>query len=271
MPITYYRGISALYGSVDRNLRTTFYDKARWDVARLERLRLAGPGTPVLFIHGYNNSHDEALLRGFAVADSIGPDFPVVVLSWPSYASRRRYVWDEANAEWSSATTRPVIEDLAKQGRSPIILAHSMGNRIALDALRHYRVRTGNHLPIERLIMASPDVDRQQVRESLIAGIGAPVTIYVSTDDQPLSASWRMHGLPRAGDLSGSVTGRVPHYYFHGIAKVELVNTAKVRRDVLGHSDFIETEQGAGDLCRIVRGIDTKAAIPWTTSRTIGT
>lgn len=229
--------------------------------AELERQIGAAPtGTEtILYIHGFNNTHDEALRRAHAIRTAVGDGRSVLAFTWPSYASKRKYFWDEVNAEWTGGQAMVLLERLAFGGRKVIIVAHSMGNRVALDLVRSWPLRhPGRPIPIAQLIMASPDVDRAWFARQAEIGLSVPVTLYGSTYDQPLSASWRSHAYARAGDLSARVTGNdleVPYSYRNAPA-VTVVDTSLVATGLLKHSDFIESAQGAADLCRVITGVD---------------
>lgn len=247
-----YRAGDPWYGAVDDQLQVTFYRQDQWHAAAASRLRASTSGPPVVFIHGFNNDNRTALGRALAIRKLVASDRPVIAFTWPSYASKSRYIWDEANAEWAGVAARELISTLTSSSPKIMVVAHSMGNRVALDTVRSLKPPTGPS-PVERLVMASPDVDRETVVRELKANIGTKVTIYGSRKDQPLSTSWRVHGLPRAGDLSAWVTGSVPDYKaLSGITDVEVVDTTDVRADRLGHDDFVSTLEGAADLCRVL-------------------
>jgi esterase/lipase superfamily enzyme len=251
--MTYFRGTALKYGGWDAN-GVQFYHYSKWreELAR----RIAAPAqAPILYIHGYNNSHLDALARGSAIGQATGRE--VIVMTWPSYGGLTKYFWDEANAEWSMAEARSFFDDITRIRPDMTVIAHSMGNRLALDMLQSWRVRnSGNTPPIKQLIMASPDVDRQWFLAHLRDGLGIPITLYGSTKDQPLSASWRSHGHARAGDLSRWVTGNDNDYPFDQSTGIVVVDTSAVSRGI-GHGDFIETGQGAADLCRLVNALST--------------
>ncbi|HVF36733.1 MAG TPA: alpha/beta fold hydrolase [Sphingomicrobium sp.] len=236
-----------------------FFGNDHWD-RELDRQLAAYPKTPIVYIHGFNNDNGEALARAAAIRLAVGNDRPVIALTWPSYASKRKYFWDEANAEWTTDEAHALLEHLAGRRSGVIIIAHSMGNRIALDLLRGWASRTHRPLPVQRLVMASPDVDRDWFIRLARRGFPVPVTLYASTRDQPLSASWRSHGHARAGDLSTWVTGNVngdPYRHLRDVQSLDIVDTSDVAEGLLKHADFIESWQGAADLCRVVRGEHT--------------
>lgn len=177
----------------------------------------------------------------------------VQALTWPSYGRSAKYFWDEANVEWALPEARYLFVELASISPDLIILAHSMGNRAALDMVSHWQTRhPGRAIPLKRLIMASPDVDRGMLIQRLSEEFPVDVTLYGSRRDQPLSASWRSHGYPRAGDLSTWVTGKRNAFPYDSLSRVEVVDTSEVAVGTFKHSDYIESPEAAADLCRVV-------------------
>jgi esterase/lipase superfamily enzyme len=248
--MTWLRGDQLHYGAADsRHVVHLYSEKAWWDSvnARLQAAKLG----PVVYIHGYNTSNANALARAAAVQTAAGDGHVVIAFTWPSYARVSKYGWDEANAEWSINQAGEILSRLTALRSDLIIVAHSMGNRLAWDLLTHdqpnpYKVK------IARLIMASPDIDRAEVARLRGVGLGIPVTLYGSTRDQALSASWRWHGYARAGDLSSWVTGHQPDYSLFNLPSVDIVDTSNFGHGYVHHADFIETPEGAADLCRVV-------------------
>ena len=211
-----------------------------------------------IYIHGYRSSQKAALARSFAIRAVAPAPAPVVAVTWPSYNSKLKYFWDEANAEWALVYTRQLIRSLASVDRKPVLIAHSMGNRIALDALKTMRGESGD-APVERVVMAAPDVDRDALAVDLRrpGGPGADITIYASAADQALASSWRSHGAARAGDLSRLFNTSEPAPpYFNEIERVEVVDLTGIRSEFWGHATFIETKAGAADLCRVLLNTD---------------
>ena len=257
--LTDFRSETPRFASI-RNDLISFHDRPVW-MGELNR-RIAGNDgrPPLLFIHGYNNTQEEALDRARTIEQALKQRSPAVVaLTWPSYGGETAYFWDEANAEWAGDGAAAVLAALTADAPKLLLVAHSMGNRLALAALQSMS-REARRQEIERLVMASPDVDREIVARRLKQGLGVDTTIYVSLKDQPLSGSWRGHGYPRAGDFSWWVTGRDPYYAFAWLPDVEVIDTTAVdgARINLGHTAFVSTRAGRADLCRLARGMGNK-------------
>ena len=249
--LTQYRSDQPLYAAVDGN-QITFHDYKVWRSELLRRAQVTGK-PPVMYIHGYNTDNAEALERADKIAWALKDRHPVVALTWPSYARKRAFFWDEANAEWALDGARAAVSTMVDSFPGSVLIAHSMGNRLALAATTHLKANNKSSR-LGRLVMAAPDVDRGVAAQAFANGLGADVTLYVSLRDQPLSGSWRGHGYPRAGDFSSWVSGRKPVYAFAWLPRVDVIDTTPVDRSLSGHSAFIDTAEGAADLCRVVNG-----------------
>lgn len=208
----------------------------------------------IVYVHGYNNSHAVATRRATAISALVDDRVPVIALTWPSYGSAPSFAWDEANNEWAREPALRELERIVGENGKIILVAHSMGSRLVLDALaRSPRLRER----VTQLIMAAPDVDREQMSRAIgeHGGLSMPITIYVSTRDQPLSASWRFHGYPRGGDRSYWVSGRKGYIPFTTRPGVRVIDLSQVRGDMFHHANFIESWQGASHLCHLLSGL----------------
>lgn len=250
--LTHYRSKAFNYAS-SRGGRITIHSKEPWVTAFRAR---TGGRLPLIFIHGYNNSNEAALERSARLAKALAgraEAYPVIPITWSSYGGLPHYYWDEANAEWTVAEAVKAVAELTREFPETMLLAHSMGNRLALAAVEDLKAR-GRLAGVRQFIMAAPDVDRQWLEQKLRApgALGVPTTIYVSLRDQPLSLSWRGHGYPRAGDFSWWVSGRDRTFAFAWIDGVQVVDTTNVDRTLKGHSYFVESPRVAEDICRVV-------------------
>lgn len=230
----------------------SFYEPSPW-FATLERQHGSKERPLVIFIHGFRTTNMEALDTAAHLHTVIKDDGPVLAVTWPSYGKFKDYLWDQTNAEWASSALASAALELGAKFPHIVIIAHSMGNHLALGAVGRLRDHgRGGH--VDHLIMASPDVDRATLRQLLADGLGTPVTIYGSRKDQALTTSWRVHSYPRGGDLSWWVNGHDPDYTLAWLKGVEVVDTTDVDHSLIAHSAFLDTREGAEDLCRVVHG-----------------
>lgn len=198
----------------------------------------------MVFIHGFNNRFDDAVFR-FAqiVHDSDAPVVPIL-FTWPSRGSVLAYGYDRE----STAYSRNALENLLNAiSRDPAvgeisILAHSMGNSLALETLRQMAIRDGRVAPkIRNVLLAAPDVDVDLAREA-ITDMGPKAsrpsfTLFVSQDDRALAVSRRVWGsTARLGAINPD---QEPYKTQLEQANVTVLDLTKLRAgDALNHGKF---------------------------------
>ncbi len=131
------------------------------------------PGHKVLiFVHGYNTRFEEAVYRFAQIVHDARVDVAPVLFTWPSGGSVVEYVYDRDSAMYSRDAFETVLQALVddKNVGSISILAHSMGNYLAVEALRQMAIRDhGLPSKIRDVMLASPDIDvdvfRRQIAE----------------------------------------------------------------------------------------------------------
>lgn len=156
-------------------------------------------GSLMMFVHGYNNSYQEALFRLAQL--SAGEDMQTVPLlfSWPSAADVRGYVEDRDSAMYTRdnlVQTLIMLNDVQPSGKIDI-MAHSMGAWLLMEAMRQLRLQ-GRDDVISRLQvgLAAPDIDLDVFRSQIqtVGKLNPPLTILVSRDDRALAVSRRISG-----------------------------------------------------------------------------
>jgi esterase/lipase superfamily enzyme len=202
----------------------------------------------LLFVHGYNTRFDEAVYR-FAqiVHDSNAPVVPLL-FTWPSRGRLLDYVYDRDSATYSRDALEAVLEALSKDPKvaSISVLAHSMGNFLAVESLRQMAIRNGAISPkIRDIMLASPDIDvdvfRRQIAEIEKSDKTPPVTLFVSQDDRALGLSRLLAGdEPRLGAIDPTAE---PYRSILEEAHIHVVDLTKIGSDdSLNHSKFAENE-----------------------------
>jgi esterase/lipase superfamily enzyme len=139
-------------------------------------------GKVLIFVHGFNNKFDDAVYR-FAqiVHDSKAPSVPVL-FTWPSRGEIKlgSYTYDRESANYSRDALEELIDTLDRNPNVSEInlLAHSMGNWVALEALRSRYIRPARFSDkLKNVMLVAPDVDvdvfRTQIRRMETAPICA--------------------------------------------------------------------------------------------------
>lgn len=171
------------------------------------RSRAKGRRHVLLFVHGFNNTYEDAVYR-FAqiVHDSRAQAVPIL-FTWPSRGSVLAYAYDRESTVYSRDALEQTLQALAKEPSidDVSVLAHSMGSFLTLESLRQMAIRDGRIAPkIRNVILAAPDVDVDVFRRQL-GEMGPPdkrphFTVFTSTDDRALLVSSRIAGkVPRLG------------------------------------------------------------------------
>lgn len=163
----------------------------------------------LIFVHGFNNRFDEAVYRFAQIVHDSGASGIPVLFSWPSRGEikLRAYTYDRESANYSRDELGGLIDQIAGNPRVKEIniVAHSMGNWLALEALRTIAVRN-KHYPgkIKNVLLVAPDVDVDVFRTQL-RRIGRPklrIAVFMSRDDKALALSRTIWGgVPRVGDI----------------------------------------------------------------------
>lgn len=211
-------------------------------------LQVAGPRRKVLiFVHGFNNTFEEAVLRFAQITHDSGTGAAPILFTWPSRGGLFSYLYDRESATNSRdalefvlrrAATDPAVVDVT-------ILAHSMGNWLALEALRQMAIRRGGLPPkIRTVIMASPDVDIDVFQSQYLAlGSRKPrFFLFLSRDDGALSLSRFL-----AGDkdrLGGIDPDQEPYRSKLERTNITVIDLTRVADgDPLGHTKFADSPE----------------------------
>lgn len=168
-----------------------------------------------VFVHGYNESFDEALLKAAGVA--YHAERPLILYSWPSVSKLCAYESDENNIEWSQFHFNKFVESLQAfcaqdPARKIRMVSHSMGNRLVLRASPLFKEQKC----FAEFAVVCPDVDQgvsQHYAASYFSDQGmAKIRLYMSRRDKALALSQLIHGgYKRLGEQA---TGLVNTFLF---------------------------------------------------------
>jgi len=185
-------------------------DKPAFVAAVSNQAKKTGRNKALIFVHGFNNRFDDAVYRFAQIAhDSKAPAIPIL-FTWPSRGEirLRAYTYDRESANYSRDALEDLIRTVAANPniKEINILAHSMGNWVALEALRGLAIRSGKvGDKIKYAMLVAPDVDvdvfRTQIRR--IGTTGPRFALFTSQDDKALGLSQVIWGgVPRLGEIN---------------------------------------------------------------------
>jgi esterase/lipase superfamily enzyme len=222
---------------IDRRQATTWFHRT---------VRTVPQRRVLVFIHGFNNRFDDAVFRFAQIVHDAGTPVVPVLFTWPSRGSVLAYGYDSESNTYSrnalESTLRTLASDPAVGEIS--ILAHSMGNLVALEALRQMAIRDGRITPkIRNVLLAAPDVNVDLFREAIMdMGKARPsFTLFVSQDDRALAISRRIWGDVRLGAVDPE---QEPYRTELEGSGITVLNLSGLRTgDPLNHSKFARSPE----------------------------
>jgi esterase/lipase superfamily enzyme len=212
------------------------------------RLRTSPSRHVLLFVHGYNTRFEEAVYRFAQIVHDAGAPVVPVLFTWPSRGKLFDYVYDRESATYSRDALEAVLQAMVndRDVASISILAHSMGNFVAVEALRQMAIRNHAVSPkFKDIMLAAPDIDvdvfRREIAEIEASDKSPPITLFVSQDDHALDLSRRIAGdAPRLGAIDPNAE---PYRTLLEKARVHVVDLTKVRSDdLINHGKFEQSE-----------------------------
>jgi esterase/lipase superfamily enzyme len=251
-----------------------------------ERLALTERKELVLFIHGFNNSFDDSVIRIAQAWHLAGRQGVPMVYSWPAGSGLLGYGYDRESGEFTIVHLKRVITAL---GRVPNlekmhIIGHSRGTDVLMTALRElnaeargllgtspYRrllVHTPSDEPasstrtvadllkLETVILAAPDLDldvfSQRVFGENSLGAANRTVIYFSAEDEALAfARWIFGSRKRLGLLAESDLTSEQRKFLAGLHNFEMISC-----EVSGyttHAYVFQHPAALSDLIRVMR------------------
>jgi esterase/lipase superfamily enzyme len=218
--------------------------KANFD-ARVRRT----PGRRVLiFVHGFNTRFEEAVYRFAQIVYDARVNVAPVLFTWPSGGNVTDYVYDRDSAVYSRDALEVVLQALVKDPNvdSISILAHSMGNYLAIESLRQMSIRDhGLSAKIRDVMLASPDIDvdvfRRQIAEIDAGPRPAQFTLFIARDDRALGlSSFLARDSTRLGSLDPN---KEPYRSILAQGRVQVVDlTGTASNDFTNHGRFASGE-----------------------------
>lgn len=168
----------------------------------------------LLFVHGYNNSFEDAARRTAQLAWDLPFDGFTGFFSWPSGGRTADYLSDEAKARSSFPALEQFLKELMQETNLEHIhiIAHSMGTLVttlSLNSLRRDGLMSQHLSKIHQLILGASDIDQDEFRNTILPefkNIGLRRTLYTSDHDFALGiSSFGRRGRLRLGQIGEGI------------------------------------------------------------------
>ena len=177
----------------------------------------SGQGETLLFVHGYNTRHAEAVYQMAQIAEDFAFPIPTVLFSWPSAGVTAGYVYDRDSALISRDLLEQTIIELSQgSNRKVVLMGHSMGSQLVMETLRQIALKRSLDLTahVGGVVLMAPDIDGKLFRSQVgsIPTLPDPFILVVAEQDRALRISSLLTGLrPRLGaQTDRSVVGDLP-------------------------------------------------------------
>lgn len=224
----------------------------------------AGEKRVFVFVHGYNVNFAAGVFRHAQLMKDYQVPGVAVHFSWPSASNVGLYLYDRDSAEFAREGLVQTLELVSKSNATHIVLlGHSMGGFLVMEALRTASLRGQNDLirSLEATILAAPDIDVDVFNQQLDAlqPMPEPFIVMVSSKDRALQLSQRLRGgSPRVGKGED-----IEELQSRGITVIDL---SKIKgADRLNHSTFASSDvlqklMTGGALAPLIDGHEAEAA-----------
>lgn len=183
-----------------RHFLTTAEARFASDTAFRTDLRAAmaptrrGAREAVVFVHGFNNTFAEGLYRFAQMTHDLDLPGVPVHYAWPSRGSPLGYAYDRDSALFSRDGLEDLLHEVSEAGADRmLIVAHSMGAHLTMEALRQLALRESSTSlrRVGGVILISPDIDLDVFRAqaAAIGKLPQPFIIFTSARDRALQLS----------------------------------------------------------------------------------
>ena len=236
-------------------------EAAFWQSMVAEINRVAGEENQTMamvFVHGYNVSFDEAAIRAAQIGFDLALPGPMAFYSWPSKGKLTKYITDANTALGSAGNLaqflRGFIAAMWGKGHKIHLLAHSMGNRLVLDAVGDLNNEFGTRL-FDQIFLTAADVDKEKFEHDSPAfrEIAQRATMYISSKDLALRASEFVNESDRAGYYEPVTV----------VSGVDTIRASRISQGLLGHDYYADAIPLLGD----VKTLMWHDADPWSRER----
>lgn len=187
-----------------------------------------------IFIHGYNNTFNDAAKRTAQLAFDLGISGAPIMYSWPSKGEISKYIKDSVENFNSIQYLKKFLIDVVEKtnAKKINIIAHSMGNRAFTSALIEIGEKKNVHF--NQIILAAPDIDATVFKNQIAPKIKSTanrITMYSSSEDKALKISREVNrNSCRAGDTNCGIITTVG---------IETIDASELKAsDLLEHSYF---------------------------------
>lgn len=237
-----------------------------------DRLALTDRKEVFVFVHGYNNTFEDAVLVMGELWHYFGREGVPIAYSWPAGSGGllRGYTEDRESGEFTVYHLKEAIRAIAAhpEVRKIHFIAHSRGTDVFTAAFRELVIEhraaglsTRNDLKLGHVIIAAPDLDAevfgQRFGRERLAPASETFTIYVSPTDRAIGLAQWLFRSPegRIGRIDFSVFTSTARANIARLTSAAFVQAMLPRspKDKNGHSYFHLHPAASSDVILLMR------------------
>jgi len=261
-------------GKQKPGVKISITNQAKW-WNDLSTAMAKGDGRILLYVHGYRETFYSSSRDAAQMARLTNFNGPIIQYSWPSQGQFLKYAVDETNMYWDERNFRNFLMKLAQAEwtKEIVLVSHSLGARLVVPAVEYVDENSSDadSSNISNIILASPDIDRQNFERDVASEILAMrrvqnnrrITIYTSAKDKALGLSADIHGYPRLGSprcfdpfkaAELKAMDLPERCYAKASDGLIVVDTSAASAGGSGHSDYLRSAAACTDFAKVVNG-----------------
>ena len=258
--------------------------KQRFQEALQQRLARAPDKDIMLYVHGFNETFATAAFTAAELCHFLGRESVCAFFTWPASSTGNfltSYTSATESARYAENHLRKLIRWIASTpGVEGIqLLAHSRGTAVLMSTVRELfneAIAAGNEpsdvLPIDKLVLFSPDIDVELFSQDVTAGFSdpdmysvwpsqrlpralrRPLTVYSSPRDRALLISRILfRSERRVGNIRAEDVPEQAQRYLKPFDKVDIIIYEGKLTDTFGHSYFTTNPRVSSDVVQLLR------------------
>lgn len=228
-----------------------------------------------LYVHGFNNTFDDAVLTVANLWHFLGREGVPVAYTWPAgVGGLLAYEYTVGSTEFTIYHLKQAIKMIAANPdvHKINIIAHSRGTAVATDAVRELYLEfratedVQKKLKFGAVVLAAPDIDMDvAIQRDATERVGRAVersVVYISEGDKALGLSgWLFGGIARLGDVDTKLFSDEEIEVLRHSKRFQMISAQVTNLGDFGHVYFYANPYVSSDLVLMMRyGLDPGAA-----------
>lgn len=256
------------------NEERALQEEAQSQIELSKQLRQVEQRDVYIYIHGFNNTFEDAILRTAGIWHYLGRRGIAISYSWPAgRGGLFGYFYDRESGEYTIYDLKRTLRVIAANPdvERVHVISHSRGTDVTTTALRELNLEytaagkdPQKELKLQTLVIAAPDMDEdvfaQRFGVERLVNVAEQVVLYTSVQDDAMSlAQWLFSSTWRMGQLDAAKLSPRTKAMLDGMPQVQVVQ-CQVKGFSTTHDYVFNNPAAFSDLVLVLR--DGKKAGP---------